>query len=181
VGTTESELRSLEREGRPALLLVQTTTSPRGTMVDSVIMWRDGLRPMAHRSHGPRTLEIDFKAKTATGKIGAADSVQSFSRELSELPFDAGAMDLIFQSIALQGDSRVRLPMYIHELGGLVWHDLIVIGETEIERGSVKTPAWKAKVTTPTFGATYTIAKDDGTVLGVEVERQGTILRVSRK
>ena len=181
VGRSEMELTQLQRDSKPALLLVQTTTSPRGTMVDSVAVWRDGLRPITHRSRGPRTLEIDFHAKSATGKIGPVDSAQSFTRELPELPFDAGAMDLVFQTLSLEAGYQAKLPMYIHELGGLVWHDLTVTGETEVEQNGTRIPAWKLKVATPTFTAAYTLAKQTGVVLGIEVERQGTILRITRK
>jgi hypothetical protein len=181
VGRSEMELIQLQREGKSALLLVQTTISPRGTMVDSATMWRDGLRPITHRSRGPRTLEIDFHAKSATGKIGPVDSVQSFTREWSELPFDAGAMDLVFQTLSLEPGYRARLPMYIHELGGVVWHDITVTGETEVEQNGAHVPAWKLKVASPTYAADYVLAKSDGAVLRVTVERQGTILRVTRK
>jgi hypothetical protein len=182
VGRSEVELKRVERDGQSALLLTQVMTSPRGTMTDSVLLTRDGLRPISHRSRAPmRVLELDFENLKVTGKTGPADKVESFTRAVAELPFDAGAMDIVFQALPLKADYRARLPMYIHEMGGLVWHNLAVTGETEAVLGGVKVPAWQMKVATDTYSATYTMAKETGAVLGIEAERQGVIVRVARK
>jgi hypothetical protein len=162
------EISRITVAGKAAIQLVQVYHSPRGTNTDTTIALADGLTPVSHRGHSAaRQMELNFAGKSVTGRTVAGGTATPFQRETAEPVFDSSALDLILTALPLKSGFRARLPMYIHEQNGLVWHDISVVGEESMPMGSAAVPVWQVEVKTPTFNITYLIGKQTQDALGM--------------
>ncbi len=159
---SEQEVRRIEIEGKPALQFVQVFHSPRGTTVDTTVLLVDGLKPVRHRSHSAaRVLDLDFAGNVVSGRSASNGAApQPFRKETTEPVFDSGALDIILAAAPLAAGFRARLPMYVHEQGGLLWHEVEVTGEELVQLAGESVPAWKVDVKTSIFNVTYLIGKN---------------------
>jgi hypothetical protein len=178
---SEQEVRRIEVDGQAALQIVQVFHSPRGTTVDTSVALVDGMKPIRHRSQGVgRVLDLDFAGKVVTGRSAASGaSPQSFRNETAEPVFDSGALHIILAAAPLAAGFRARLPMYVHEQGGLLWHDVAVTGEELVQIGKESVPAWQVEVKTSIFNVTYLIGKN-GEHLGARATRDNMGFRMVR-
>ena len=176
VGTTKYELRRMPA-GQWGY--ITTTTTERGTAVDTSIARRNTLEPVSHRSHAvPRKLSLDYAGTTVTGTYTPSDSAPRRIERVTAVPtFDAAMLDIILGSLPLKAGYTTRLPMYIEEQRGLVWFDVVVSGETTVGA----TAGWDVQVTMPNYAVNFVLARDDHRFLGGRVEYpNGAVLRMTR-
>ena len=182
VRSAQYELTKSTVKGRPALVYTMTTETPRGAMVDSTVVLESGLQPVQHRGHSPmRTLELNFDGVHVTGQYiepnGSPKPIHSMGEQRV---FDSAAVDLILMSLPLKTGYRARIPAYVYENGGAVWHELEVLREYEAESSSGKVAAYEIAVRTPEFTANYTIAKNNHVLIGTTAARGEMQFKVTR-
>jgi hypothetical protein len=182
VRSAQYELTKSTVKGKPALVYTMTLETPRGAMVDSTIVLESGLQPVQHRGHSPmRTLELNFDGVHVTGQYiepnGSPKPIHSMGEQRV---FDSAAVDLILMSLPLKTGYRARIPAYVYENGGAVWHELEVLREYEAESSSGKVPAYEVAVRTPEFSASYTIAKNSHVLIGTAATRGEMQFKVTR-
>jgi dipeptidyl aminopeptidase/acylaminoacyl peptidase len=169
VGSIRTEMTTIDVNGRPALLRVQTLTSPMmGTGVDSVVIDRATLAPVRHRStNARRTMSLDYRGDSVVGSVTpAGGSAQAIAVRADTAVFDANAVDLILRSLPLTEGYAVKHPVYLHEGGGKVWVTSRVTGSEQVAgEGGVMVDAWvvESKMGGQTFR--HWIAKESREVL----------------
>lgn len=169
VGSIRTEMTTIDVNGRPAFLRVQTLTSPMmGTGVDSVVIDRATLAPIRHRStNARRTMALDYRNDSVVGSVTpAGGSAQAIAARADTALFDANVVDLILRSLPLSEDYAVRHPVYLHEGGGKVWVTSRVTGSEQVAGESgVMVDAWvvESKMGGQTFR--HWIAKESREVL----------------
>lgn len=146
VGSLRSEMVVTNVGGRPALLRVQTLTSPMlGTGVDTVVVDRATLAPIRHRSaNARRTMSLDYRGDSIVGSVTpTGGSAQAVRVRADTALFDANALDLILRSLPLADGYAVRQPVFLHEGGGKVWVTTRVTGSEQIAgEGGAMVDAW---------------------------------------
>jgi dipeptidyl aminopeptidase/acylaminoacyl peptidase len=185
VGSIRSEMTTIEVNGRPALLRVQTLTSPMlGTGVDSVLVDRATLAPIRQRSvNARRTMSLDFRNDSVVGSVTpAGGSAQAIAVRADTALFDANVVDLILRSLPLAEGYAVRHPVYLHEGGGKVWVTSRVTGSEQVAgEGGVMVDAWvvESKMGGQTFR--HWIAKESREVLQSALDAApGVVVKVVR-
>jgi hypothetical protein len=183
VRTAHYFLSRTTHNGKPAFLLTMTMETPRGPMVDSTMVLESGLQPVMHRGHSPmRTLELNFEGATVTGQYSEPNTPPKVVNTVNkQLVFDASALDLILSALPLKAGYRARIPAYIYESNGPVWHDLSVKREVDAETPNGKLPAWEVVVSTPEYTASYFITKGSKEVVLTTAERGELKFYVQRK
>ncbi|MGH7460186.1 MAG: hypothetical protein ACREMA_04040 [Longimicrobiales bacterium] len=178
----QQEIRRITVAGKPAFQLVQVYHSTRHTATDTTVMLAEGLVPVSHRSHSNRRqLDLNFAGRSVTGRTVTGGTATPFQRETAEPVFDSSALELILAAVPLKSGFRTRMPMYIHEQNGLVWHDLTVLGEESVQMGSAAVPAWQVEVKTPTFNITYLISKQTQDALGMRTSNANMSFQMKRE
>ncbi|MGH7459756.1 MAG: hypothetical protein ACREMA_01850, partial [Longimicrobiales bacterium] len=146
----EQEIRRVIIDGKPALELVQVFHSPRGTRTDTTRILAAGLTPISHRSYGMgASKELNFTGRIVSGSM-ASNGVSSvpFRKETEQPTFDSAALELVIAAAPLGAGFRARMPMYVHEQNGLVWHDIAVTGEESVDASGSAIPVWRVEVKT---------------------------------
>ena len=182
VRSAQYELTKSTVKGKPAFVYTMTMETPRGAMVDSTIVLESGLHPVQHRGHSPvRTLALDFDGVHVTGQYaepnGTAKPIHNMGQERV---FDSAAVDLILMSLPLKTGYRARIPAYVYENGGAVWHDLEVTREYEADSPAGKVAAYEVAVRTPEFTANYAITKNSHVLIGTSASRGEMQFKVTR-
>jgi hypothetical protein len=183
--SAQYELARTTVKGKPALVYTVMLETPRGAMVDSTVVLESGLEPVQHRGHNPvRTLELNYDGVHITGQLIEASATAKPIHSMGEQRvFDSAAIDLILMALPLKAGYRARVPAYIYESGGAVWHEVEVLREYEAEAQGGKVPAYEVVVRTPEFTANYTIAKATHVLIGTSATRgemQFKTLRVDK-
>ncbi len=170
-------------KGKPAFLYTVMLETPRGAMVDSTLVLESGLVPVQHRGHSPvRTLELNFDGATVTGQfVEAQGTPKAINTTNKERVFDSAAVDLILMALPLKAGYRARIPAYVYEANGPVWHDIEVLREVEADGASGQVPAYEVAVRTSEFTANYLIAKNTHDVVGTNATRGDMQFKVTRK
>ncbi|MDQ4080502.1 MAG: S9 family peptidase, partial [Gemmatimonadota bacterium] len=169
VGAIRTEMTTIEVNGRPALLRVQTLTSPMlGTGIDSVVVDRATLAPIRQRStNARRTMSLDFRNDSVVGSVTRAGAgTQAIAVRADTALFDANVLDLVLRSLPLAEGYAVRHPIYLHEGGGKVWVTSRVTGSERVAgEGGVMVDTWvvESRMGGQTFR--HWIAKDSREVL----------------
>jgi hypothetical protein len=182
VRSAQYELTKSTVKGKPALVYTMTLETPRGAMVDSTVVLESGLHPVQHRGHSPaRTLALDFDGVHVTGQYTEPNGTPKPIHTMGEQRvFDSAAVDLILMSLPLKTGYRARIPAYVYENGGAVWHELEVLREYEAESSSGKVPAFEVAVKTTEFTASYTIAKSSHALIGTNAARGEMQFKMTR-
>lgn len=169
VGAIRTEMTTIEVNGRPAFLRVQTLTSPMlGTGVDSIVVDRATLAPIRQRStNARRTMSLDFRNDSVVGSVTPAGAgAQAIAVRADTALFDANVLDLVLRSLPLAEGHAVRHPVYLHEGGGKVWVTSRVTGSERVAgEGGVMVDTWvvESKMGGQTFR--HWIAKESREVL----------------
>jgi hypothetical protein len=182
VRSAQYELTKSTVKGKPAFVYTMTMETPRGAMVDSTVVLESGLHPVQHRGHSPmRTLALDFDGVHVTGQYSEPNGTAKPIHNMGEQRvFDSAAVDLILMSLPLKAGYRARIPAYIYENGGAVWHEVEVTREYEAESANGKVPAFEVAVKTPEFTANYVIAKSNHVLIGTNAARGEMQFKVTR-
>ena len=157
------------------LLYVQTINSPRGKAVDSTLMKLATLEPISHRGYSvQRNLKLAFDGIHVTGSNEPAGAAaQPIHHMEKQKPFDSAALDIVIAALPLKSGYSARLPLYIYESGGSVWHDVSVVGESA--------DAWEVEAKTPDTTVAFSIDKKTREVKAGRAQRGELDFRMTRK
>lgn len=162
LATVSEEVTEIQVDGRSALRRVQSVRLAIGVATDTVVVLRETLAPVRHRSHNPqRVLSLDFDGAKVTGSITpAGGEPRPVAAELDAPVFDSNPLDLLLRALPLAEGYAVRIPIYIHELGGRVWVATRVAGSETVEAGEGGTEdAWVVEVEAQGRTSRFWIAK----------------------
>jgi dipeptidyl aminopeptidase/acylaminoacyl peptidase len=170
IGTLRNEMTFTDVGGRPAVLRIQTLTSPMlgGTSVDTVVVERTTLAPIRHRSiNARRTMSLDFRGDSIVGSvIPAGAAAQAVALRADTALFDANTIDLIMRVLPLAEGYAVRHPVYLNEGGGKVWVTSRVVGSERVAgEGGAMVDAWIVESKIGPQTVRLWIAKDSREVL----------------
>jgi hypothetical protein len=133
--------------GRDAVVRRETLrVGSRVLNVDSMVLARESLHPVAVRSHGMfgRT-SLDFAAGRVTGRLDGDDGDAPVDRVLAEPLFLAGSMDLVLAALPLAEGYAARLAVYDAEDGVTTARVTVqALEEVALAGGMVR--AWRVKV-----------------------------------
>ena len=164
IGTATDVVELVEHEGRPALRRIQTLNSPMlGTQADTLVLLRETLAPLLHRSvNTRRTMQLDYHGTHVSGAVvPAGGAAQPVDAMLDTPVFDSNAIELILRSLPLAANYAVRVPVYLHEAGGKTVMEARVTGSEAVGG----TDAWIVEATIAGQKVHYWIAKQDRTLL----------------
>lgn len=164
IGTLRKTLSATTVNGKPALLVVVTVQTQKGTLLDSTTVLRHTLAPVSLRSYSnERTMSLDFASDRVTGSYVPTDSAaKTIDYRLPQPLFDSAIIDLVYAALPLREGYSAHVPGYIYELGGLAWFDLDVTGKTTVAGREV----WQARMTMPRVTMTWLIDTHTRQVLG---------------
>ncbi len=184
VGTVTEQVALTTVGGQPALQYVQAVQSPMlGAGGDTVVLVRQTLAPLTHRStDARRTMALDYAGARVTGRVtpagGAATAVDA---ALPAPVFDGATVDLVLSALPLAAGYAVKLPVYLHEAGGLVWVTARVTGSEDVEAGGAQVAAWRVECEIAKRQVTYWIAQEGREVLRSTIQlAPGVELRTVR-
>lgn len=172
MGVMTSTTRFAEYQGRPAILLVRTVPTPKGNVVDSVLMLRHTLAPVWEHSHQPsKTMLLAFSDSAVTGEWTPADSaMRSVHHPLPRPVFNAAAQELLISSLPLAAGYQTLIPIYSFELGGMELDTLSVVGTGRVQlRAGGERDAWKLAFGDPFVTATYWVDRETREILRQEI------------
>ncbi|HEX7118653.1 MAG TPA: hypothetical protein VF212_07700 [Longimicrobiales bacterium] len=181
LATITEQIREVEVEGRAALERVQIVRMPMGVATDTVVVLRETLAPVRHRSHNPqRVMALDFAGAKITGTITpASGAVQPIDVELDGPVFDSNPLDLVVRALPLAEGYAVSIPLYLHEAGGKFQVVARVTGSEAVDLGDGATEdAWVVDVEAAGQSSRFWISKTSREMLrqgsspapGVELE-----------
>jgi hypothetical protein len=149
-GERTQELHRGMFEGRPAIISVQRFPTNDGMAIDSSMADARTLAPFRHVGTFPkRTMVLDFEGARVTGSYAVkSGSTLPIDHEMNARPYDSSLFDLVVAALPLTPGYHAHLPFYIYERGGLVWWDVKVAGDENIQlHDGTKPDAWVVEVT----------------------------------
>lgn len=177
------DTRAIEHEGQPALLGVRSFVSPRGTIMDSALVYRSTLAPIFQYSHQPsKTMRLRFDADGVTGTFTPRDSATREVRHpLSGPVFDATDLEAVITSLPYASGYHVVLPFYSFEQATVEQDTVRLVGVESVRgRGGVTMSAWKVSFGDPFIAATFWIDRNTRRILREDIvqRRSGTRFRL---
>ncbi|MGH7546252.1 MAG: alpha/beta fold hydrolase [Gemmatimonadota bacterium] len=165
IGTAMESIEAIETKQGPAFRYVQVLESPAlgGTQTDTVVVGRETLAPVSHRSRNARrTLALDYAPGAVSGSVtpagGAAEPIQS---SLDAPAFDGGTLDLVLRSLPLKEGFAAQVPIYLHEAGGTVLAEAHVKGAEPAQAGEdASVDCWVVEAQLAGQTLTFWIAKE---------------------
>lgn len=177
MGVMTSSTSFVDYDGLPAVLLVRTSPTERGVIVDSVLSLRHTLAPVWQHSHQPtRTMLLDFANSGVTGEWAPADSAMRKVHHPTGRPvFDATSQGLLVTSLPLADGYRTLLPIYSFELAGMEIDTLQVLGTEQVSApdGSMR-DAWKIGFYDPFVTATIWVDQQARRILREDIVSRRT-------
>ena len=158
VGMLKQELTELPN----GMLCTQTFDFQGQTSVDSAFFQHSTLIPRWHRSHNPkRIMKLDFQGRTVKGSYHpTGQPVEAINQLMEEPVFDSNILDLVIAALPLKQGYTAKVPFYVYEEGGLVWHNVTVEGEDVLRLSSGHTATcWKVLTANPKREITFWIEK----------------------
>ncbi|HVX89088.1 MAG TPA: hypothetical protein VG940_09190 [Gemmatimonadales bacterium] len=156
--------------------------SARMTMDDTT--WYDPATyaPIAHRSHGPRTLVLDYDGLHVTGSITEGQGpARPIDVTLPSPAFDPSALHAVFGSIPWRPGLAVELAMFDHEELAVVPTWVRVVGKEELATDAGPVDAWHLAVTKGERTVQYWLRAADGVDLKVTLEMgNGAAMRIAK-
>jgi hypothetical protein len=182
LGVMTSTTHYADYMGQPAILFVRTVPSPKGDIVDSVLMFRHTLAPVWEHSHQPaKTMLLSFSDSAVTGEWAPVDSaMRSVNHPIPRAVFNATAQDLLIGSLPLADGYRTLIPIYSFELGGMELDTLSVVGIGRVKlREGGERDAWKVAFADPFITATFWVDRETRRVLLQDIvsRKTGMIFR----
>ena len=179
------QIESIDRgswQGRPALVHRIRVESPRITMDDTT--WYDPATyaPLAHRSHGPRTIVLDYAGLHVTGAItDGAGAVRPVDVTLAAPAFDPSALHAVLGSIVFRPGLTAELAMFNHERLAVVPTRVAVLGTDTLTTASGPVEAWHLSVEIGERRVEYWLRASDGVDLKVAADLgNGTVMRIAK-
>jgi hypothetical protein len=172
VGVMTSTTQFADYMGRPAILLVRTVPTPKGNIVDSVMMFHHTLEPVWEHSHQPtKTMLLSFSDSAVTGEWAPADSaMRSVHHRIPRPVFNATGQGLLIASLPLAYGYQTLIPIYSFELGGMELDTLSVVGSGRVMlRNGGERDAWKLAFADPFITATYWVDRETRQILRQEI------------
>ncbi|HEU4570506.1 MAG TPA: hypothetical protein VFS07_08040 [Gemmatimonadales bacterium] len=167
------------RDGRAAIVHRIRVESPRGAMDDTT--WYDPttFAPLAHRSHGPRTITLDYAAGRVRGVVVDPDRTRhDVDTALAEPAFDPSAIHTVFRAIPWRPGYAADVAFFSHEALGVARRRVEVVGADTLATVRGPVPAWRVAVHFDDRVITYWLSQRDGADLKVETEvRPGVVMR----
>lgn len=182
LGVMTNTTRYADYMGRPAILFVRTAPTPKGDIVDSVLMYRHTLAPVWEHSHQPtKTMLLSFTDSAVSGEWAPADSaMRSVHHSIPRPVFNATAQALLISSLPLADGYETLIPIYSFELGGMELDTLSVVGTGRVElRDGGEREAWKLAFADPFITATFWVDRETRQVLLQDIvsRKTGIIFR----
>lgn len=149
--------------GEPAIIHRIRVESSRMTMDDTT--WYDPVTyaPIAHRSHGPRTIALDYDGLHVTGTIADGDGPpRSVDMTLTAPAFDPSALHAVLGSIEYRPGLTAELALFNHEQLAIVPTKVTVIGKEMLRTDGGPVEAWHLSVQFGARTAQYWIRAADG-------------------
>jgi hypothetical protein len=166
--------------GRPAIVHRIRVESPRMTMDDTTWYDPSTFAPLAHRSHGPRTVTLDYAGTHVTGRIVERDgSSRILDLTLSRPAFDPSEIHAVLGSVAWHAGERAELATFDHESLTVVPTLVEVEGRDTVQTVAGPAEAWRMAITFGSHRATYWLRVTDRVDLKVESEFvPGTVMHI---
>lgn len=182
LGVVTNTTRFVEHEGSPAILLVRSFPTPRGTILDSVLALRNTLAPVWQHSHQPtKTMLLAFSDSGVTGEWAPTDSAMRALHHPTPRPvYDATDQQMLIASLPLVDGYRALIPIYTFELGGMELDTLQVIGTERMTAPSgASRDAWKVSFGDPFITATFWVDRETRRILREDIvsRRNGATFR----
>jgi hypothetical protein len=182
MGVMTSTTQYADYMGRPAILFVRTVSTPKGDVVDSVMLLRHTLAPVWEHSHQPtKTMLLSFSDSAVTGEWAPADSgMRSVHHPVPRPVFNATSQNLLISSLPLAEGYQTLIPIYSFELGGMELDTLSVVGTARVKmRNGSEREAWKLAFADPFITATFWVDRKTKRVLLEDIvsRRTGIIFR----
>ncbi len=132
IGMLHYSLAAVEGEAG-TLRLVMRFENTGVTSVDTTIFASPRMEPITHRGHAAvRRMSLNFDGTRVTGRIEpASGEAETVDATLAMPVFDSALMEQLVGALPLAPGLHARLPMYVHERGGLVWLSVHVTGRAE--------------------------------------------------
>jgi hypothetical protein len=183
VGTLTQSISRVDVGGKPAIQSITTIKTGRGTGADTAVFSATDLAPLWHRSMNPgRTMHLAFDGTNVTGSVTPAGGAAQPVKHTTPIPtFDSSMLDLIIAALPLKAGFQARLPLYIYESNGLVWLDVKVASEADINVAGRTLPVFEVDTHTPKGDTRYSISRLDREVVRISFRApDGTELRFER-
>ena len=179
------QIESIDRgswQGRPALVHRIRVESPRMTMDDTT--WYDPTTyaPLAHRSHGPRTVVLDYTGLRVTGTITeGAGAARPVDVTLTTPAFDPSALHAVLGSMVFRPGLTAELAMFNHEQLAAVLTRVTVLGADTLTTTSGPVEAWHLAVESGGRRVEYWLRASDGVDLKVAADLgNGAVMRIAK-
>ncbi|HEY9425601.1 MAG TPA: hypothetical protein VIR34_00495 [Gemmatimonadaceae bacterium] len=182
LGVMTSSTQYADYMGRPAILFVRAVPTPKGDVVDSVLVLRHTLAPVWEHSHQPtKTMLLSFTDSAVIGEWAPADStMRSVHHPVPRPVFNATAQGLLIGSLPLAEGYRTLIPIYSFELGGMELDTLSVVGTARVKmRSGGERDVWKLAFADPFITATFWVDRETRRVLLQDIvsRKTGVIFR----
>lgn len=168
--------------GRPALVHRIRVESPRMTMDDTT--WYDPttFAPLAHRSHGPRTIALDYAGLRVTGMItDSTGASRPVDVTLAAPAFDPSALHAVLGSMVFRPGLTAELAMFSHEQLAVAPTRVAVLGKETLTTAAGSVEAWHLSVERAERRVEYWVRASDGVDLKVAVALgDGAAMRIAK-
>jgi hypothetical protein len=160
-----AERMTRERE-RPGILLVKRSGNGTVIFTDTLMMLRDGLRPLwEHVRFGGGLKDIRFDGVHVHQVTYAHDSViKTLDKDFSSAPFGFNQLEMAMRSLPLRVGFTTTLPLYSEGDDSVEVDTVTVVG---VIAGPPAT--WMIRFADPAIVSTYTIDTAQRRVIGSEV------------
>ena len=106
-------LTATQTSGRETWTVIDRTSLPQATVVDSLVLDRATLRPVSRRLAGPMTMTVSYTDTSATGELQLRGRSQRINASFDRPTLAGGAnVRMALAALPLRSDVSATLPVY---------------------------------------------------------------------